>query len=223
MSLPGVFGLPHLSEDAVAAFADGVLAPAAAARARRHCAECAECSDAVRVQRETTLLLRSSRAPSLPSGLLDRLTGLPGSTTLPPRAFGAIAAVDADGSPMFRAFDRRSNGDDSGAAEQTDHGPANHGPLHFGLRRAALPVGLIASAAAVLAVGAFGAQTRPDAPGGGPDGSANISGVLPAADRSTQTESPASPLVSPAVRTDLPVVAATAVRVSRPAPLRSAP
>ena len=44
MTGPSVFGLPHLSEDAVAAFADGVLSSAATVRARRHCAECTECA-----------------------------------------------------------------------------------------------------------------------------------------------------------------------------------
>ena len=105
MTGPRVFGLPHLSEDAVAAFADGVLSAAAASRARRHCAECAECADAVRGQRETALLLRTAPAPALPSGLLDRLAGLPMSAPLPPLRGGLPTVLGADGTAMFLAHD----------------------------------------------------------------------------------------------------------------------
>ncbi len=102
MSGPRVFGLPHLSEDAVAAFADGVLSAAAASRAQRHCAECAECADAVRGQREAAMLLRAAQAPALPSGLLDRLAGLPMSA-----AAAAAARRAADGARRRRHRDVR--------------------------------------------------------------------------------------------------------------------
>ena len=105
MSGPRVFGLPHLSEDAVAAFADGVLSAAAASRAQRHCDECAECADAVRGQRETAMMLRPAQAPPLPSGLLDRLAGLPMSTPLPPPRGGLPTVLGADGTVMFVAHD----------------------------------------------------------------------------------------------------------------------
>jgi anti-sigma factor RsiW len=98
MSRPGVFGLPHLSEDAVASFADGVLSPTASARARKHCAECAECAAAVREQREMAMMLRAAPAPALPSGLLARLTGLPMSTSLPPRR---PTGIGPDGQPVL--------------------------------------------------------------------------------------------------------------------------
>lgn len=99
------FGLPHLSEDAVAAFADGVLSASAAGRARRHCAECAECAAAVRIQQETAMLLRTAPAPALPSGLLDRLAGLPMSTPLPAPRGGLPTVLGADGTPVFVAHD----------------------------------------------------------------------------------------------------------------------
>src|SRR3979411_2698277 len=99
MTVPRVFGLPHLSEDAVAAFADGVLSPTAAIRAERHCAECAECAAAVRGQRQATMVLRAAAAPAWPSGLMDRLAGVPMSTPLPPPRGGLPMVVGEDGVP----------------------------------------------------------------------------------------------------------------------------
>jgi hypothetical protein len=160
MSSPGVFGLPHLSEDAVAAFADGVLSPSAAARAQRHCRECGECADAVRGQRETAMTLRTAAAPALPSGLLDRLAGLPMSASLPPPRGGLPTAVGADGVPVFITNSAREQ-----PAEQPAEPPAEPGPpdrsaqssastgVH---RRGVLPMSVLASAAAVVAAGTFG-------------------------------------------------------------------
>ncbi|MGX7678239.1 hypothetical protein ACSMXN_05005 [Jatrophihabitans sp. DSM 45814] len=197
MSVPSVFGLPHLSEDAVAAFADGVLAPAAASRAARHCAECRECADAVRGQRETAMMLRSAAAPSLPTGLLDRLAGLPMSAPLPPSR-GLPTTLGADGVPVFVSFSANSGmtatiGDPRGSSEpdadessgRSDQAAqsvqastavqsppaAADGPTeprastsgrggHNPFRRAALPMGLIASAAAVVAVGTLSGQVQ---------------------------------------------------------------
>lgn len=87
----------HLSDEAVAAFADGVLTGHARDRAMRHTAECAECDAAVREQRLAVLALRSAPAPALPSGLVDRLRGLPEVTPLraPP------TTIAPDGSLML--------------------------------------------------------------------------------------------------------------------------
>ena len=140
MSVPSVFGLPHLSEDAVAAFADGVLAPAAAARATRHCRECEECAEAVRGQREAVFLLRSAIAPSLPSGLLDRLAGLPMSAELPPPTSGLPTTLDTYGNPVFIAHGldplagRRAPGDEDrfGTDPSADaHGAGDLGAHDF--------------------------------------------------------------------------------------------
>ena len=172
MSSPRVFGLPHLSEDAVAAFADGVLTAAAASRAQRHCAECAEFADSVRVQLVAAMMLRAAQAPSLPSGLLDRLNGLPMSAPLPPPSRGGLPTVlGADGTAMFVAHDvhkARGTGHarhPQGPAqppEQTPNQtrfqtqpPAQSRPAH---RRAALPMTVLASAAAVVAAGTLGGQ-----------------------------------------------------------------
>ncbi|MDQ1738386.1 MAG: hypothetical protein QOE53_38 [Pseudonocardiales bacterium] len=161
MSSPRVFGLPHLSEDAVAASADGVLSAAAASRAQRHCAECAECADAVRGQREAAMMLRAAQAPALPSGLLARLNGLPMSAPLPPSRGGLPTMLGADGIAMFVAHDVHKAGEAAEASQP--HGraqfqtqtqpPAQARPAH---RRAVLPMTVLASAAAVVAAGTLG-------------------------------------------------------------------
>ena len=90
----------HLSDEAIAAFADGVLSGHARERASRHTAKCPECAYAVAVQREAVWALRAAPAPSLPAGLLDRLRSVPSTT--PIRV--APTAVGPDGSAMFAAF-----------------------------------------------------------------------------------------------------------------------
>jgi Putative zinc-finger len=87
----------HLSDEAVAAFADGVLGGSARERARKHVEECAECRTAVRVQREAALALRAAPPPSLPTDLMSRLRSLPQTTpvsTLP-------TAIAPDGSTVL--------------------------------------------------------------------------------------------------------------------------
>jgi hypothetical protein len=199
MSVPSVFGLPHLSEDAVAAFADGVLAPTAASRAARHCAECSECADAVRGQREAALMLRSAATPCLPMGLLDRLAGVPMSAPLPPPSSGLPTTLGADGVPVFVTFrpndtpaDTRTELADPGPASGGDEAPGRPAPrqAHPSFRRAALPMGLIASAAAVVAAGTLsgqvqsvadnGRQNAPTANIGGAFGSGRTSSSAPA-------------------------------------------
>jgi hypothetical protein len=176
MTVPRVFGLPHLSEDAVAAFADGVLSPAAKARAARHCAECAECADAVRGQRETALMLRMAQAPSLPSGLLDRLAGVPMSAPLPPPTRGLPTVLDVNGVPMFVAHNSR-------AGERREHQAQDeqqHETHAQQWRRGVLPIGLLASAAAVVAAGTLGAGPVQSltSPGQSAPQTANIVAVL---------------------------------------------
>lgn len=156
MTGPSVFGLPHLSEDAVAAFADGVLSSAATVRARRHCAECTECAEAVRGQRETAMMLRAAGAPALPAGLLDRLAGLPMSAQLPPPLSGLPITIDSDGVPVFVAYQpgRKVGVVPDGLAHQRVDQPQVDQPRAH--RRVLLPVSILASAAAVVAAGAIG-------------------------------------------------------------------
>lgn len=90
----------HLSDEAIAAFADDVLRGHARERAGRHTSRCAECKHAVAVQREAIWALRAAPAPALPSSLLDRLRDVPATTpinTVPTR-------IGPDGSTMFAAF-----------------------------------------------------------------------------------------------------------------------
>jgi len=94
----------HLSDEAVAAFADGVLAGLARDRATKHSARCAECAYAVAVQREAVWALRAAPAPPLPSGLLDRLRSVP--TTTPINV--VPTAVGPDGLAVFAAFGTRT-------------------------------------------------------------------------------------------------------------------
>ena len=90
----------HLSDEAVAAFADGVLAGSARERARRHTADCSECAYAVAVQREAVWALRAAPAPSLPVGLLDRLREVPVTTPLSLLP----TSIAPDGSTVLAAF-----------------------------------------------------------------------------------------------------------------------
>ena len=92
--------MTHLSDEAVAAFADNVLRGTARDRAKRHCAECAECNHAVAVQREAVWALRAAPAPCLSSDLLDRLRNVP--TTTPIRT--VPTTIDSDGTMMFASF-----------------------------------------------------------------------------------------------------------------------
>lgn len=164
MTYPRVFGLPHLSEDAVAAFADGVLAPAATARAQRHCAECSECADAVRGQREAAMMLRMSAAPALPSGLLDRLAGLPMSASLPPPRSGLPTTLGSDGIPVFIAHDPSGSRTIPPPIDgvQNRVTVSEHRSSHH--RRGLLPVTMLASVAAVVAAGTLGGNVTAAGP-----------------------------------------------------------
>jgi len=90
----------HLSDEAVAAFADGVLSNSAQARASKHLTECAECAHSVAEQRAAMWALRAAPAPSLPGGLLDRLRSLPATTALPSSSF----VLAPDGSAVFPSY-----------------------------------------------------------------------------------------------------------------------
>lgn len=129
----------HLSDEAVAAFADGVLGGLARERARRHTASCAECANAVQVQREAAYALRAAGPPSLPGGLLDRLRAVPETTpvTLPPTVVGP------DGSTMLATFA-------SAAFVPPAHGPrtSRRNPMITGAAVVAL-TGVLAAAAVV--------------------------------------------------------------------------
>jgi hypothetical protein len=200
MTLPRVFGLPHLSEDAVAAFADGVLAPAAALRAERHCAECRECAEAIRGQREAATMLRAAAAPALPSGLLDRLSGLSMSAPLPPPMSGLPTMIGEDGIPVFVAHNPAPPRPHTEAQSQPQQpSTENRRSATSPTRRASLPMGLLASAAAVVAAGTLGAHvgsgTGADTatgPAANNIGSVATAAVDGTARRSSRPESPSA-------------------------------
>jgi anti-sigma factor RsiW len=87
----------HLSDEAIAAIADDVLTGHARERARRHISRCPECNYAVAVQREAVWALRAAPAPSLPSGLMDRLRDVPVTTPVT----RVPTTVDDNGTAMF--------------------------------------------------------------------------------------------------------------------------
>ena len=90
----------HLSDEAVAAFADGVLSGHARDRAARHLSGCPECAHAVAVQREAVWALRAAPAPSLPVGLVDRLRSVPITTPVT----NIPSAFDEHGSALLSTF-----------------------------------------------------------------------------------------------------------------------
>jgi hypothetical protein len=215
MTGPSVFGLPHLSEDAVAAFADGVLSPAATARARRHCAECAECAEAVRGQREAAMMLRTAGAPALPAGLLDRLAGLPMSAQLPPPLSGLPITIDSDGVPVFVAYqpDLAGRTPEQDRSDPAGFRAARIEPARPAHRRVLLPVSILASAAAVVAAGAIGGTVGSMQPAVNQPAAVNQAPVLVAGQLDTGSD-PAS--------TDLPLTSAgSAGSVVQPVTLRS--
>jgi anti-sigma factor RsiW len=90
----------HLSDEAIAAFADGMLSSGAQARAAKHLAECPDCAHCVAEQRAAVWALRAAPAPSLPGGLMDRLRELPSTTALP----GSTFSLSPDGSAVFPSY-----------------------------------------------------------------------------------------------------------------------
>ncbi|HYT09744.1 MAG TPA: zf-HC2 domain-containing protein [Mycobacteriales bacterium] len=73
MTLPDV----HLAEEAIAAYADGVLSSAACDRAERHLRGCASCRAAVEAQCEAKVMMAAAPDPELPTGLMARLLQVP--------------------------------------------------------------------------------------------------------------------------------------------------
>jgi hypothetical protein len=94
----------HLSDEAVAAFADRMLAVPAQHRAERHLALCPECATAVAEQRAAVSALRAAPTPAMPLDLLERLRAVPVTTPLTP----STMALAPDGSAVFPAFGTRT-------------------------------------------------------------------------------------------------------------------
>lgn len=186
----------HLSDEAIAAYADGVLAATAGARARRHLAVCAECSYAVTVQREAVWALRAAPAPALPSGLLDRLRAVPDTTPLnqPPMALAP------DGAPMFVAF-RTHRPVAPPESSETLGTPARPMSLLTAGRRHGL--GLFTAAAAVVAIGTVGASMASGVAASGSIIPVAPARVVPAGFTPRQVNGPTAVHVAPAISADL--------------------
>jgi len=134
----------HLSDEAIAAFADGLLPSGPRARADRHIAECPECAYSIAEQQAAVWALRAAPAPSLPVGLLDRLRELPSTTDLPADPL----VLAPDGSPAFAAYGVR--------ADRHPHRFANLMPLSHSARRRTQQVALVTAAVALVSLGAVG-------------------------------------------------------------------
>jgi anti-sigma factor RsiW len=143
----------HLSDEAVAAFADGVLRAHARERAQRHTALCPECAHAVAVQREAVWALRAAPAPALPIALLDRLREVPLTTPIK----SVTTALADDGTTMFAAFGVTP------AAAFVPTAPTSTTSRSWHLRPLVITTAAVA-AASVLTVGSASAsgQTRID-------------------------------------------------------------
>jgi hypothetical protein len=73
----------HLLPDAVVAFVDGELSPAAHERAASHIARCPVCAADTTVQRQARDAVQAAEAPRMPAGLLAALRAIPTDTDLP--------------------------------------------------------------------------------------------------------------------------------------------
>ncbi|SDJ34832.1 hypothetical protein SAMN05444157_2936 [Frankineae bacterium MT45] len=151
------FAPQHLSDEAVAACADSALNAPARLRAERHLASCAECRRAVQEQQEAAWALRRAAAPTLPSGLMQRLREVPQTTELPPNDF----TLSPEGTAVFPTFRPASpqapRTQPPGAAPQ--HSVRRHSRALLVTAAAFVSVG-----AASVAVAAGPSQVAQDAP-----------------------------------------------------------
>jgi anti-sigma factor RsiW len=148
----------HLSDEAVAAFADGMLGSAAHSRASRHIAQCPECAAAIDDQRAAVSALRAAPRPTLPAGLLERLRAVPATTPLTP----ARLSLAPDGSAVFPAFGT-TEGEAPAEPDQHSFGwPEFHFPVALSfpgshaLGRRTQQLAVVAAALAILSLGAVG-------------------------------------------------------------------
>lgn len=93
-------GLPdsHLLPDAVVAFVDAELSPAAYERAAEHLARCPACKSEVAAQRQASTAVRGSESPVMSAGFLASLRAIPDDTDIAATS-GLVGelAVSADG------------------------------------------------------------------------------------------------------------------------------
>ncbi|MDQ3827645.1 MAG: zf-HC2 domain-containing protein [Actinomycetota bacterium] len=93
--LAGLNAGQHLAVDALVAFVDGELAPAARDRAAAHLTGCQSCAAEIAAQRQARSVVRSADCPSVPADLLAALRDIPRTVDLPEPPAGL--AVTSDG------------------------------------------------------------------------------------------------------------------------------
>lgn len=176
MSLP----VQHLSDEAIAAYADDVLGAGARDRAARHVASCAECAHDVRRQYEARDALRAAAAPAAPSALLERLRQLPMTAPLSGPPSLRTVVIGDGGAPMFAAYGTvmpdaeqpLSGMSASGMSVLAGDPQPRRNPMSLDRGRTRLRLGgrslALAGATTVLAVGLVGGGIGSAAARGGP-------------------------------------------------------
>ncbi|MGH4012247.1 MAG: anti-sigma factor family protein [Pseudonocardiaceae bacterium] len=104
--LAGLNAGQHLAVDAVVAFVDGELGPAARDRAAQHLTTCQSCAAEVAGQRQARSMMRAARCPRVPAELLAALRDIPHTADL--RGMPDLA-VAADGTVVERAAAPRAS------------------------------------------------------------------------------------------------------------------
>ncbi|MGH3766640.1 MAG: zf-HC2 domain-containing protein [Pseudonocardiaceae bacterium] len=112
----------HLAVDAVVAFVDGELAPAADDRAAAHLMECSSCAAEIAAQRQASSVVRSAHCPPAPADLLAALLDIPQTADLPDIAPGL--AVTAEGTVVEVADPNRLPAGRLGASPRLGTGPS---------------------------------------------------------------------------------------------------
>jgi anti-sigma factor RsiW len=84
----------HLLPDAVVAFVDGELSPAAHDRAAAHMARCSHCLADIVAQRQAASAVQSADAPVVPAGLLAALRAIPQQVEMPATPDGLAMTED---------------------------------------------------------------------------------------------------------------------------------
>jgi hypothetical protein len=173
----------HLSEDALAAYVDGILSPTADERAAKHLRSCAECRAAVDAEREAKALLGATPDPGLPAGLLARLLDVPMTADL--GGTDRILAIDGDRlgwstnstnptGPDTRVVERRATAPARPRPQIRPVGPSRPAGRSTRARRtrrglavglAGLAFGVIASAASTTATGSAAPGRPGEVPG----------------------------------------------------------
>lgn len=92
--LAGLNAGQHLAVDALVAFVDGELAPAARDRAAAHLMSCPSCAAEIAAQRQARSVVRSAQCPPAPADLLAALRDIPHTADLPDPPAGLAVAVD---------------------------------------------------------------------------------------------------------------------------------